>query len=1112
MALSALSELTEHYLRIGVLDKAEGSARRQLELDRLNEAAHLQLMTALSRQGQRNAVFSHYHTYVEQLLDELNLEPGEAVISLIEQIRSGSLEYPIRKGQEAKPGTLSPQAVGYLAPQTTFVAREAELAQLNFRLREALSNQTQVMFISGEAGSGKTALMHEFAFQAQQANPQLVVAMGSCNAFTGAGDPYLPFREILRMLDPDEERRWVAGAITRDMLINQYAEMLSALAQRNPLLILIDDLQWADSASMSLLFYLGRSLKNNRILILAAYRPGEATLGLPSGSEAEGQIPSLESLVGELKRQHGQNQLNLDQLTVEDGLNFINAYLEKAETLTPNSLDDGFRNKLFSITKGHPLFIVEVLREMQDQGHLTQDEHGRWVQRPTLNWDELPARVEAVIQQRIGRLNKIELDILSAASVEGVEFSGQVAARIMNMDELQVVRILSQDLEKRHGLVNEKGEVKDDGERLIWYQFHHGLIQQYLYQQLAPSERRLLHGKIADELEKFSLGKGQKFVIKLAHHHTEAGDSKKAALYLLQAGDNARTVYAHQEAIGHYRKAIHFLLESRDYEVCAQAMMKLGITYHTAFNYQQARQAYREGFALWRQVDSLQPDITLPPPPHPLRMAWQDPTSLDPTLGGINLAQPIVTQLFSGLVALSTDLEVMPDVAESWEVQEDGKKYIFHLRDDVYWSDGKQLTAGDFEFTFKRALAPATDAPVANMLLNEVKGARDFNQELDKDPDKIGIFALNDTTLVIELEEPISQFMQMLSYYVFLPVPKHVVEAHGPEWAELENIVTNGPFRLADWQKGKLILLERNTRYHGRFKGNVQQIELPLDLDVQEQFDKYTAGSLDLFHNWFPVLDNIDLFRQPETSELVSHPIFLTVFLVFNALRPPFDDTQVRRAFTMSINREMILNMLYQDFVQPATGGFVPPGMPGYSEGIALPFDPEQARRLLAESGYPRRKRFPKVVLNAQRLHKLVDTLQLQWQEILKTEIKAEFSSDAKKYMNMIRNRNFDIFLGGWAADYADPDNFLRICVKSWMPDWRDERYEDLLQQAKQTTDQAARVKIYQQADRILMQQAVIVPLFYNKRYILMKPWVKNFHSTAIKHPGYWKDVILESH
>jgi oligopeptide transport system substrate-binding protein len=138
--------------------------------------------------------------------------------------------------------------------------------------------------------------------------------------------------------------------------------------------------------------------------------------------------------------------------------------------------------------------------------------------------------------------------------------------------------------------------------------------------------------------------------------------------------------------------------------------------------------------------------------------------------------------------------------------------------------------------------------------------------------------------------------------------------------------------------------------------------------------------------------------------------------------------------------------------------------------------------------------------------------LQLQWQEILKTEIKVEFSSDAKKYMKMIRNRNFDIFLGGWAADYADPDNFLRICVKSWMPDWRDERYEDLLQQAKQTTDQAARVKIYQQADRILMQQAVIVPLFYNKRYILMKPWVKNFHSTAIKHPGYWKDVILESH
>jgi oligopeptide transport system substrate-binding protein len=1058
----------------------------------------------------------------------------------------------------------APERVGS-SEGSRFVGREAELEQLAGYLAAAMAGHGQVVFVTGEAGRGKTALLAEFARQAQAAQPELIVTCGYCNAYASIGDPYLPFRDVMEMLAGDVEGRWAAGVVGREQarrlwtaaplavktllevgpdlidllvsrntlrqqdrfqpllaqferqpglleqrqLFEQVTKALQSLARQQPLLILLDDLQWADATSINLLFHLGRRLAGSRILIVGAYRPSEIALGRPGGEPERRQQHALEPVINEFRRHFGDIQVDLGRFEPGEGRKLVDALLDRE----PNRLPESFRVALFWQTKGHPLFTIELVREMQARGDLIQDDTGHWaLKTEQLNWEMLPARVEAVIEQRLGRLDEPLRALLAVASVEGENFTAEVVARVQQMNQRQLLRCLSQELDKRHHLVRERAVVELDQQRLCRYQFAHVLFQQYLYHWLSQGERILLHAEVAQALEALYQGQTEAIAVQLAHHYAEAGDRQKAIDYLLQAGDQAHTLYAHQEAIGHYERALAFLREERDLEGAARTLMKLGHAYHIAFNFERSHRAYAEGFALWQQVEAEQPMTNLPPAPHPLRLVWQDPPSLDATLAGTTLTAPVVTQLFSGLVGQSPEMEVIPDVAYRWEVLDEGHKYIFYLREDVYWSDGQRVTAADFEFTFKRALDPATKAPVAGLLLYGVKGAREFHQGRLADAGQVGIYAPNETTLVIELEAPVSYFMQNLSYYVLLPVPRHVVEAHGPTWAEPEHIVTNGPFCLAAWRRGEIMRLERNPRYHGRFTGNVQQVELTLGVSPSGQFDLYEADRVDIVYSWFFSSFEIDPLRQRHAGEYLRRPRFASLYLIFNVSRPPFDDVRVRRAFVMAIDRERLANGLYKGYELPGTGGFVPPGMPGHSAGISLPYDPAQAQQLLAEAGYPEGHSFPEVRYAAYHTRRtLADYLQVSWHETLNIKTRPEIV-EAGVLLDWVAREQPPIAIGGWWADYADPDNFLRVDVDLDVPEWRNETYQRLLDQARQTTDQAERMQVYQQADRILMEEAVIAPLSYSWMHLLLKPWIRKFPTTAVKNPGFWKDVVIEPH
>jgi predicted ATPase/DNA-binding XRE family transcriptional regulator len=365
--------------------------------------------------------------------DFIRMARGQLVPSL------ASAQVPFRPPVFLLRGAQAP-----LLGQSPFVARERELAQLQAHLEMARARNGRAVFVLGDAGCGKTTLMAEFARRAEEIHADLIVAGSHCNARAGIGDPYLPFRDILGMLTGDLEARWAAGNLTREQalrlwslfpstiqailergpnlidslvpgppllrrmsasmpdrvdwladvqtlierhrgqsvnleqshLLEEVTQVLQTLAAQHPLLLLLDDLQWIDDASKNVLFHLGQRLAGSRMLLMGAYRPSELSLGRPASERGQVEQHPLEPVIGEFKRYFGDILLDLNQQTAVERWAFTEALVDSE----PNRLDDIFRERLFLHTQGHPLFTVEMLRNMQANGILVRDETGRWIE------------------------------------------------------------------------------------------------------------------------------------------------------------------------------------------------------------------------------------------------------------------------------------------------------------------------------------------------------------------------------------------------------------------------------------------------------------------------------------------------------------------------------------------------------------------------------------------------------------------------------------------------------------------------------------------------------------------------------------------------------------
>jgi DNA-binding SARP family transcriptional activator len=669
LMLEGLRALADYYDRQGNLDDAISLTRRFLDLEPWREEAHRRLMTWLALSGQRGAALAQYEVCRHALADELGVEPAAETTALFMRIRDGDVKPlpgpAIRRVavEPQRPAFLDGEKEAVVTPREPFVGREPELVRLAKFLKAALAGQQgQVAFVSGEAGWGKTRLLAEFSRRAQENHPNLLVASGACTTFTGTGDPYLPFREILRMLCADVERDWAAGTVSRqhalrlwqalpqvvealtaqgphlldtlvageevlhraaahdavqpglserlqelvsrgrdpsqegrisqEHIFEEVAGVLRAMSQTQPLLLILDDLHWADVSSVSLLFHLGRQLLDSPNLILGAYRPEDISLG------REGKEHPLVRVLDELKRLLGDVWIRLGE-GEDQGRSFVDALLDSE----PNRLGEDFREQLAESTRGHPLFTVEILRDMKEHGHIRQDESGRWVEGSAMYWDALPKRVEGVIERRIHRLDPRLRDVLATASVEGEDFTAEVLARVRGVGEGEMVGLLSGDLARRHRLVWPGGVRRVGETRVSHYRFRHNLFQRHLYHTVDPVQRAYLHEAVGNALEALYRGHTDQIAVHLTRHFKEAGRPGKAVRYLKQAGDAAARVYANAEAVAHYSQAIDL---AQEIEVDADDMRllytRLGRVLELDSQFEQALAVYEDMEGLAHQT------------------------------------------------------------------------------------------------------------------------------------------------------------------------------------------------------------------------------------------------------------------------------------------------------------------------------------------------------------------------------------------------------------------------------------------------------------------------------------------------------------------------------
>jgi oligopeptide transport system substrate-binding protein len=582
----------------------------------------------------------------------------------------------------------------------------------------------------------------------------------------------------------------------------------------------------------------------------------------------------------------------------------------------------------------------------------------------------------------------------------------------------------------------------------------------------------------------------------LAHHWERAEEPDKATECLLHAGDQARLAYAHQEAIDYYQRALAFLKEQGEHERAARTLMKLGLVYTAAFEPDKAQEVYEEAFTLWKPLresrDQPEPRV----PVTVMHFAVAEPLALDPGTMGDDVSTFVAGQLFEGLVEIDPDYNVLPAVAARWEVADRGRRYLFRLREGLRWNDGTPLTAADFEYAWKRNLAFASRSPVAHQLY-VIENARAFGEGEIEDPDKVGVIALDDLTLEVHLEEPTAYLPHLLAHPVAYPLPRWAVEGHGQHWTDPDNLVSNGAYQLAEWQRGEKLVLSKNPFYHGRFPGNTERIECPVLTDFGPVLEAYARDAVDAVSMITADPGTIARARAAHGGELVFIPQPSTYHLVFRADRSPFDDVRVRQAFVHAVDREILAREACQGQYLPATGGFVPPGMPGHSTGIGLAYDPDRARRLLAQAGYPGGQGFPRVIWlysGGSADEPVVPFLRKAWRENLGLTLEAQ-SLEWRVFIERLDHDPAHLTLIAWLADYPDPDSLLRVTFHSTeginRPRWHNARFDALVEEAARVADQARRMELYQQADRILVaEEAVIMPLGYAQGRILVKPWV----------------------
>lgn len=486
-----------------------------------------------------------------------------------------------------------------------------------------------------------------------------------------------------------------------------------------------------------------------------------------------------------------------------------------------------------------------------------------------------------------------------------------------------------------------------------------------------------------------------------------------------------------------------------------------------------------------------------------------EPESLDPQIVTGVSEMRITKALFDGLTKLDPrNAASVPALAERWEISPDGKTYTFHLRTNAVWSTGEPITTLDVVWSWFRALSPTTAGDYAGQLFC-IKGAEDWYNGKLTDRSQVGIQALNERTLRVELNSPLAFFLELCSFPTLAVVPQQTIEKLGDRWLHAKPLPTSGAFTLGAWRVNDKIRLLRNPRYWDAANTASEIIDVLPVGSPNTALNLYETGGADIV--WDKDLvpaELMDLLLQ--RPDFHSFTYLGTYFYRFNVTKPPFNDPRVRRAFALATDKPKLLAKLTRGAEVPASH-FVPLGVANYTSPEGLTYNPDAARQLLAEAGFPGGKGFPRrtytffSAAGGAKLHGQVAVeLQQMWRDTLGVEIELR-QIERKVFYSAQSQLDYEISTSSWVGDYNDANTFLDLFISNSgnnRTGWKNERYDTLLREANQQTDLKKRAELFRQAETILIaEEAPIVPLYFYAGF-------NYYDGTKIK--GIWQNILDE--
>lgn len=480
-----------------------------------------------------------------------------------------------------------------------------------------------------------------------------------------------------------------------------------------------------------------------------------------------------------------------------------------------------------------------------------------------------------------------------------------------------------------------------------------------------------------------------------------------------------------------------------------------------------------------------------------------DPPTLDPQLNTISNGSLIIYNMFEGLVRTNTRNEQVPGVAEKWEISEDGKEYKFFIRNDAKWSDGKPVTAYDFEYAWKRAINPENNVKYVNHMFYLENAKAIFNGE--KQIEELGVKVIDEKTIVVTLEAPVPYMLEMFSFGVYKPVREDIIKKNPDNWTtDPSTCISNGPFKMVEYKMNDRISLVKDENYWDSDRVKLEQLQFVFVEEEGTALSAFQAGDIDGLLN-MPTQQIPSLMM--ESDEFYIRPRLRITYAAFNVTKFPFDNPKVREAFVKSIDRKQITDTVILTGETPATG-FVPAGLivngkdfraEGGDFGIQPTAQIEEAQKALAEAGFPNGEGWPENVeylYNSNDLNKkIAEALQEMWKKNLNVDV-ALVNVESKVHSERRHNGDFQIARAGWGADYNHPMTFLDLFTSEAgnnTPQYRVPEYDALITQAKLSTNPVESIEFLHKAEEMFMNDWAVCPISYATQPIMMKSYVKNW-------------------